>query len=111
MQLQLMKNNAIPNNVAHMEVANVSSHTTIQFFAEILPVPATVIAKFNNLTAHDLVYNPDEVKILIDEKHYAFSKRSNMRHAPNLESHNNEQLVIDESTHLMKCCINHHFSK
>ena len=70
--------------------------------------PAPVITKSNNPTAHELAFNPVEVEILIDEIHHAVSKSSNMRHTSNLESFNNEQLATEKSTHLMKCCINHH---
>ena len=92
-----------------MAVVNVSLPTTNKYFAVTLPVPELVITKFNKPTSHDLAFNPCEMKIAIDAKRYAVSKSLSMRHAPNLESFNNEEFSIDKSTQLIECHINHHY--
>ena len=91
------KNNTIVNKEPYMSVYNMSPPTTSQFIAETLPVLVLMIAKFNNPTSHNLVPNPNKIKIAIDKKnHHAVSKSSNMRHTPNLEFFNNEQLAIEK---------------
>ena len=73
-----------------MVVVNVSPLNDNPNITEIIPFATPSIRKFNDPAALNSLIYSDVVANTSIEEHHDFTKSSNTRHRPNVESHNKE---------------------